>query len=136
MESAEFLDALHHELLVRALAYFFPESVFERGPEIGPPVPDLAVSREGERALALDWLGTRYSLRRAEFDFTDHDHRLLRAIGRFLGARHRFAQSRPTDAGVFRLFGGRAEDHVVSAWLDLAASGDAPTRMNAERIDD
>src|SRR5262249_51012722 len=78
----------------------------------------------------------RYRMQRSAFAFTDHDHRMLRAIGLYVTARHRLAHQPSDDPGVLRLFGGRAEDHVVSAWLDLAASGDAPTRMNAERIDD
>jgi hypothetical protein len=136
MDPATFLDRLQHELLGHALAYFFPESTVEHGPRGGAAVHELTVQPEGERTVSLDWLGVRYRMQRPEFAFTEHDHRLLRAIGRYLSARHRLAQHDVGDPGVLRLFGGRAEDHVVSAWLDLAASGDAPTRTNAERIDD
>ena len=133
---ASFLDTLHHELLGHALAYFFPESTVERGPRQEPAVPELTVRPEGEQAVTLEWLGGRYRMQRSAFAFTDHDHRMLHAIGRYLTARHRLAHEASYDPGVVRLFGGRAEDHVVSAWLDQAASGDAPTRSNAERIDD
>jgi hypothetical protein len=136
MDSTTFLDTLHHELLGHALAYFFPESTVERRPRQGPAVPELAVRPEGEQAVTLEWLGVRYRMQRSAFAFTDHDHRMLRAIGRYVTARHRLAHQPSDDPGVLRLFGGRAEDHVVSAWLDQAASGDAPTRSNAERIDD
>jgi hypothetical protein len=136
MDPASFLDRLHHELLGHALAYFFPESTVAHGPREGAAIPELTVHPEGDRAVSLDWLGVRYRMQRPAFDFTDHDHRMLRAIGRYLSARHRLAHHGPDDPGVLRLFGGRAEDHVVSAWLDLAASGDAPTGTNAERIDD
>ena len=91
---------------------------------------------EGEQAMSLKWLGVRYRMQRSGFAFTDHDQRMLRAIGRYLSARHQLAHQASDDPGILRLFGGRAEDHVVSAWLDQAASGDAPTRSNAERIDD
>src|SRR5262249_23454608 len=136
MESTTFLDTLHHELLGHALAYFFPESTVERGPRQGPAAPELAVHPEGEHAVTLEWLGVRYRMQRSAFAFTDHDHQMLRAIGRYVTARHRLAHQASYDPGVVRLFGGRAEDHVVSAWLDQAASGDAPTRPNAERIQD
>ena len=136
MDPVTFLDRLQHELLGHALAYFFPESTLEHGPRDGAAVHELTVQPEGERTVSLDWLGVRYRMQRPAFAFTEHDHRLLRAIGRYLSARHRLAQHGADDPGVLRLFGGRAEDHVVSAWLDLAASGDAPTRTNAERIDD
>jgi hypothetical protein len=136
MDSTAFLDRLHHELLGQALAYFFPESTVERGARRGPAVAELAVRPEGDHAVGLEWLGVRYRMRRSAFAFTDHDHRMLRAIGRYLTARHQLAHLASDDPGILRLFGGRAEDHVVSAWLDQAASGDAPTRSNAERIDD
>jgi len=136
MDSTTFLDTLHHDLLGHALAYFFPESTVEHGPRQGPAVPELTVRQEGEHAVTLEWLGVRYRMHRSAFTFTDHDHRMLHAIGRYLTARHRFAHQAPYDPGVVRLFGGRPEDHVVSAWLDQAASGNAPSRSNAERIDD
>jgi hypothetical protein len=136
MDSTTFLDRLHHELLGQALAYFFPESTVERGARRGPAVAELAVRPEGDHVVGLEWLGVRYRMRRSAFAFTDHDHRMLRAIGRYLTARHQLAHQASDDPGILRLFGGRAEDHVVSAWLDQAASGDAPTRSNAERIDD
>ena len=136
MVSPTFLDTLHQKLLWHALIYFFPESTVDCGPSPEPPVPELAVDAEGEHAVTLDWLGVRHRMQRSAFAFTDHDHRMLRAIGRYLSARHRLANQASDDPGILRLFGGRAEDHVVSAWLDQAASGDAPTRSNAERIDD
>jgi hypothetical protein len=136
MAPVSFLDTLHQELLGHALAHFFPESVIEHAPRDADPVPELTVHPEGERTVAVEWLAVRYRMHRSEFDFTEHDHRMLRAIGRYVTARHRLAHHTPDDPGVLRLFGGRPEDHVVSAWLDLAASGDTPTRTNAERIDD
>jgi len=136
MHPVTFLDSLHQELLGRALAYFFPECAVERGAQSGAADPDLVVRLDGERAAAIEGLGVRYQLRRGEFDFTAHDHRLLRAIGRLLTVRQRVAERPPAGPEAFRVFGGRAEDHIVSAWLDLAASGDTPTRTNVERIDD
>jgi hypothetical protein len=136
MEATGFLDGLHHELLARAIAYFFPESVFVRGADADTAIPELGVEREDERTLVVDWLGARYRLHRPDFDFTDHDHQLLHAIGRYLGARQRLARDAPNDPDTFRLFGGRAEDHIVSAWLDVTATGGAPTRASAVRIDD
>lgn len=136
MDTAAFLDRLHHELLTRAVAYFFPESVLERREELDSAVADLVVRTTDDHTVVLEWLGARHVVRRHDFRFTDHDVRLLRALGRYLGVRHRVAREAPDDAVVFRLFGGRTEDHLVSAWLDDAASGDTPTRTNAERIDD
>jgi hypothetical protein len=136
MDPAPFLDSLHQELLGRALASFFPECTVEREPRQGHSTADPTVQPEGERGALVDWLGLRWRVRREEFDFTAHDHRLLRAIGRLLTARQQVAHQGAAEPEAFRIFAGRTEDHVVSAWLDLAASGDAPTRANAERIDD
>src|SRR5262249_56429181 len=86
MDSTTFLDRLHHELLGHALAYFFPESTVERGARQGPAVPELAARPEGDQAVALEWLGVRYRMRRSPFAFTHHHHPILPAIGPYPAA--------------------------------------------------
>jgi hypothetical protein len=79
--------------------------------------------------LSFDWLGTQYALTNRR-DFSDHEHKLLRSIGRFLSTRYELLFDREIAARNTPIFGGLTEDRYVSTFLDGRTFDDAGSAAN------
>src|SRR6202035_4622976 len=73
--------------------------------------------------LSFEWLGNKYALTNHR-DFSDHEQRMLRSIGRFLSTRYELLFDREIAARNTPIFGGLTEDRYVSTFLDGRVFGD------------
>ena len=123
-KTAPALQALYEQLLTRGILYFLPSSRLEI---VGPaprPTLDIVFQPAPHGGLFFDWLRNRYALT-AHSEFTDHEKKMVRGIGRFLGIRYeRLFDSEP-DSRSLPSFGGVIEDRYVSAFLEGRVYRDA-----------
>ena len=118
------LDGLHQQLLQRGVKYFLPSSHLEMVGRVGESTPEVVFHAPSQPGLSFEWLGSRYALTNHR-DFSDHEQRMVRSIGRFLSTRYELLFDSETTAGNMPIFGGLAEDRYVSTFLDGRVFGDA-----------
>ncbi|HXB74369.1 MAG TPA: hypothetical protein VNY05_39395 [Candidatus Acidoferrales bacterium] len=126
------LDGLYQQLLRRGIKYFLPSSQLEMLGRVRESTPEIVLHAASEPGLSFHWQGSRYSLTNHR-EFTDHEQRMVRSIGRFLSTRYRLLFDSETIAGNMPIFGGLTEDRYVSTFLDGRVFGDA---RNATRFPD
>ena len=117
-ELLKFANTLHCDSFERSVRYFFPDAnLVAQGaaPEFGPALTFLDRS---DGTLDMEWMGTHYHLERVGRSFTEHDLRLLAAIGRVLSSRYQSIPFAGSAAASPYLFEGLVEDRYVSAFLD------------------
>ncbi len=117
------LDSLYQEFLRRGIQYFFPTStlqMIQRLSESAPHVLFQEITRDG---IFFDWLGNRYALTNTR-EFTDHEQRMIRSIGRFLSTRYELLFDREMTAQNVPVFGGLPEDRYVSTFLEARVYDD------------
>ena len=113
----DMVRALYCNFFERGIRYFFPEAAFQYAGAAAEIVPSLQFDLS-DRTVCLEWMGSRYELARQARAFSEHELRLLGAIGLVLSARHRGIFSPPSSGYTAHLFEGLAEDRYVSAFLD------------------
>jgi hypothetical protein len=102
--------------------------------EAGALTPHIVFHGNARDGLTFDWLGHRYSLIHHR-EFSDHEQKLLRSIGRFLSTRYELLFDREIAMRNTPLFGGLTEDRYVSAFLDgRVFNGDASAGALPDRI--
>src|ERR1700677_3504067 len=108
-----FIDRYYEELLARGIQYFLPSSeltIVGRSEEGKPELcSDL---REG--GADLEWLGAKYSLVNQGKNFTEHEQKLLKGIGKVLSTRYQLLLNSEVVARSTEVFSGLPEDHCVS----------------------
>jgi hypothetical protein len=112
------VQALYRDFLERGISHFFPEHRLELVGS-GEPQPVLHFHHHTNGGVELEWCGGRYYCEAPGRALSEHELRLLGAIGDVLAARYRsiFAA---TAASALHLFRGLPEDRFVSAFLDHA----------------
>jgi hypothetical protein len=79
--------------------------------------PEIVFHATSHPGLSFEWQGSRYTLTNHR-EFTDHEQRMVRSIGRFLSTRYELLFDSETTAGNMPIFGGLTEDRYVSTFLD------------------
>ena len=121
------LDELNQPLLQRGVKYFLPTSHLEMVGHVPESTPEVVFRAASQSDLIFEWLGSRYALTNHR-DFSDHEQRMVRSIGRFLSTRYALLFDSETTAGNMPIFGGLAEDRYVSTFLDGRVFGDIRAR--------
>jgi hypothetical protein len=75
-------------------------------------------SRLRDGGADLEWLGSKYSLVNQGNNFTEHEHKLLKSIGKVLSTRYQLLFNAEVVARSSEIFSGLPEDHYVSGFLD------------------
>ena len=111
------VHALYRDFLERGIRHFFPDHRLE---VIGScdPQPVLRFDNRTDGRVELEWCGARYSFAVDERALTEHELRLLGAIGDVLAVRYRSIFTDAPAASTLHLFRGVPEDRFVSAFLD------------------
>src|SRR6202163_4905204 len=112
-----FIDRYFEELLARGIQYFLPSSeltLVERSEEGKAELRSHL--RDG--GADLEWLGAKYSLVNQGRDFTEHEHKLVKSIGKVLSTRYQLLFNAEVVARSSEIFNGLPEDHYVSGFLD------------------
>src|SRR5260370_1525400 len=118
------LDGLYQQFLQRGVKYFLPSSHLEMVGRVRESTPEIGFQATSRPGLSFEWLGSRYALTNHR-DFTDHERRMVRGIGRFLSTRYELLFESEIAAGNMPIFGGLTEDRYVSTFLDGRVFGDA-----------
>ena len=112
-----FIDRYYEELLKRGIQYFLPSSELTNVGRTEERKPQLhSYVRIG--GADLEWLGAKYSLVNQGKDFTEHEHKLLKSIGKVLSTRYQLLFDAEVVARSSEIFSGLPEDHYVSGFLD------------------
>ena len=82
-----FIDRYFEELLARGIQYFLPSSELTIVGRSEDGKPELS-SHLREGGADLEWLGAKYSLVNQGKDFTEHEQKLLKGIGKVLSTRY------------------------------------------------
>ena len=128
------LDGLYQQLLKRGVQYFLPSSRLEITGGAEASTPHIVLHSTAQDGLTFDWLGHRYSLTNHR-EFSDHEQKLLRGIGRFLSTRYELLFDREIAMRNAPIFSGLTEDRYVSAFLDgRVFDDDASTVALPDRI--
>ena len=109
-----FVEVLYGQLLARGVQYFLPGSHLENRGSLPRAAGGIVFDAEWDTGLRFDWLGHRYELTAPDGGFTEHQERLLRAIGRALAARYELLIDPRTAAQAPAIFSGLPEDRFVS----------------------
>jgi hypothetical protein len=112
-----FIDGLYGKLIEGGIGYFFPSAQLQPIETGLEAVGRGAFETSDRTSLILSWLGSRYSLRRAEA-FSDEELKLLKSIGAVLDSRYRMIADSDRVEQRFELFRGLPEDRYVSAYVD------------------
>ncbi|HEY1341500.1 MAG TPA: hypothetical protein VGF59_28515 [Bryobacteraceae bacterium] len=134
-DTVEIVHALNSEFLERGIRYFFPDATLEA---IGPAAEvrtALCMDTRTDGSVELEWMRTRYRLDRGR-SFTEHQIRLLAAIGAVLSMRFRGIFHGASAASTTRLFDGLPEDRYVSAFLNHTPYLDEATPVERDVIAD
>ena len=118
------LDALYQQLLTRGIQYFLPSSRLEIVERLEESTPQFVLDEESRGGLTFTWLGNRYALANHR-DFSDHETKMVRSIGRFLSTRYELLFDPATAARSMPIFGGLTEDRYVSTFLERRVFDDA-----------
>lgn len=113
-----FLEVLYGRLLARGVQYFLPSSRLENRGSLPNPADAIIFHPRSETGLRFEWLGHEYELTAPGGEFTEHQERLLRAIGRALAARYQLLIDPRTAAQASAILSGLPEDRFVSAFLE------------------
>ena len=116
-ESRPVLDGLYQQLLKRGVQYFLPSSHLEVAGRVRESTPEIVFHATPGASLSFEWLGNRYALTNHR-EFSDHEQKMVRSIGRFLSTRYELLFDRETPASNMPIFGGLTEDRYVSAFLE------------------
>jgi len=116
------LEGLYQQLLSRGVQYFLPPSRIEIVGRVSESTPQMVFHARPHGGLSFEWLGNRYVLTNHR-EFTDHEQRMLRSIGRFLSTRYELLFDREIAARNMPIFGGLTEDRYVSAFLESGIAG-------------
>jgi hypothetical protein len=117
------LDELYQQLLRRGVQYFLPSSHLEMVGHVRESTPKIVFHPTSQAGLSFEWLGSRYALTNHR-EFSDHEQRMVRSIGRFLSTRYELLFDREIPAQNMPIFGGLTEDRYVSTFLDGRVFGD------------
>jgi hypothetical protein len=113
-----FLEVFYGQLLARGVQYFLPASRLENCGSLPNLAAAIAFHPRSDTGLRFEWLGHEYELTVPGGQFTDHQERLLHAIGRALAARYQLLIDPRTAAQAPAIFSGLPEDRFVSAFLE------------------
>ena len=116
--AAPFLEVLYGQLLARGVQYFLPLGRLESRGSLPHVSTGMVFHPRAETGLRFDWLGHQYELTAPGGQFTEHEERLARAIGRALAARYQLLIDPRTAAQAPAIFSGLPEDRFVSAFLE------------------
>jgi hypothetical protein len=112
-----FIDRYFEELLARGIQYFLPTSELTIVGRSEEGNPDLCSnSRDG--GADLEWLGAKYSLVNQGKEFTEHEQKLVKGIGKVLSTRYKLLLNAEVVVRSSETFNGLPEDHYVSGFLD------------------
>src|SRR6266567_1155905 len=111
------LDGLYQQLLRRGVQYFLPSSHLEMIGQVRESTPEVVFRSASQSELSFEWLGDRYTLT-SQRDFSDHEQKMVRSIGRFLSTRYALLFDSDAAARNMPIFGGLTEDRYVSTFLD------------------
>ncbi len=117
------LDGLYQQLLRRGVQYFLPFSHLEMLGHVRDSRPEMVFDATSRAGLSFEWFGSRYELTNHR-EFSDHEQRMVRSIGRFLSTRYELLFDREIAAQNLPIFGGLTEDRYVSTFLDGRVFGD------------
>ena len=112
-----FIDRYFEELLARGIQYFLPSSELTIVGRSEEGKPELR-SHLRDGGADLEWLGAKYSLVNQGKDFTEHEQKLLKGIGKVLSTRYQLLFNAEVVARSSEIFNGLPEDHYVSGFLD------------------
>src|SRR6202163_2433896 len=112
-----FIDRYFEELLARGIQYFLPSSELAIVGRSEDGKPELW-SRLRDGGADLKWLGAKYSLFNQGKDFTEHEEKLIKGIGKVLSTRYQLLFNADVVARSSEIFNGLPEDHYVSGFLD------------------
>ena len=85
--------------------------------------------------MDLELLGVNYSLVNQGKNFTEHEHKLLKSIGKVLSTRYQLLFDAEVGARSSEIFSGLPEDHYVSGFLDpYVFAGAAKLAKVADRV--
>jgi hypothetical protein len=117
------LDGLYQQLLKRGVQYFLPSSHLEVVGQARPSTPEVVFHTTSGAGLSFEWLGDKYTLTNHK-EFSDHELKLVRSIGRFLSTRYELlfdgeagARNMPISAASLR--------SLCLTFLDARVFGDA-----------
>jgi hypothetical protein len=111
------VDRYYEELLARGIQYFLPASELTNVGRCEETRPEMH-SRLRDGGADLEWLGSKYSLVNQGNNFTEHEHKLLKSIGKVLSTRYQLLFNAEVVARSSEIFSGLPEDHYVSGFLD------------------
>jgi len=111
------LGGLYEQFLRRGVQYFLPSSHLEMVGHVHESTPEIIFHTTSHAGLNFEWLGSRYALTNHR-QFSDHEQRMVRSIGRFLSTRYELLFDRDIAARNMPIFGGLTEDRYVSTFLD------------------
>jgi DNA integrity scanning protein DisA with diadenylate cyclase activity len=111
------VHALYRDFLERGIRHFFPEHRLDLIGE-GEPQAVLQFHHQTDGSLEMEWCGGRYFCSALGRALSEHELRLLGAIGDVLAARYRSIIFGAPAASALHLFRGLPEDRFVSAFLD------------------
>jgi hypothetical protein len=113
----EVVHALYRDFLERGIRHFFPEHQMEL---IGKSEPQAVLRFHHQTAggVELEFCGGRYFCSAGNRALSEHELRLLGAIGDVLATRYRSLFRDVSAASALHLFRGLSEDRYVSAFLD------------------
>jgi hypothetical protein len=128
----EIVNSLYGGFFVKGVRYFFPRAQLEIVRTLVEPQTDLRILHRPDGTLQLDWMDRCYRLAVPGRALSEHQMRLLGAIGGVLSARYRSIFFAVSAAATSSLFEGLVEDRYVSAFLDHFPYLDE-TAISAER---
>jgi hypothetical protein len=111
------LQTLYQQLLNRGVQYFLPGSRLEIVGHAAQFGGEIAFQPAPRGSLTFEWMGNCYVLTNHR-DFTDHEQKMVRSIGRFLSTRYDLLFDSETAARSMPIFGGLTEDRYVSTFLE------------------
>ena len=115
---APFVEILYGQLLEHGVQYFLPSSRLENCGSLPNPGAAFVFHPRSDTGLRFQWLSHEYELTAPVGQFTEHQERLLNAIGRALAARFQILIDPRTAAQAPAIFSGLLEDRFVSAFLE------------------
>jgi hypothetical protein len=107
------LGGLYQQLLKRGVQYFLPSSHLETVGQVPESTPEVVFHATSQAGLSFEWLGDRYTLTNHR-EFSDHEQKMVRSIGRFLSTRYALLFDSEAVARKMPIFGGLTEDRYVS----------------------
>jgi hypothetical protein len=130
------LDGLYQQLLRQGVQYFLPSSHLDTVGRVRESTPEVVFHATSQAGLSFEWLGDRYTLTNHR-EFSDHEQKMVRSIGRFLSTRYALLFDSEAAARNMPIFGGLTEDRYVSTFLDGRVFGDTTSATTLrDRVSD